>query len=128
MAARAREMGWLRKVRTAYFQARLFLILLQSKLLYLALTITWDIVPVLVSLLSFSAFVLLAQGQLTVAVAFPALQTFGLLTRALTLVGGINEYRLQARRLIAIIDPPDCPMAHTDLCIDYSYREVSERR
>jgi hypothetical protein len=60
-------------------------------MLYLALTITWDIVPVLVSLISFSAFVLLTEGQLTVAVAFPALQTFALLTRALTLVRVIHH-------------------------------------
>lgn len=70
MEARSREMTWLRK----------------SKWLAFFMSFFWNIVPLFVSVISFTSFVLLGKGQLTVAIAFPALTAFSLLTSALTKV------------------------------------------
>lgn len=72
MAARSREMAWLRKSKWTDFFVGFF----------------WDIVPFGISIFSFMAFVLIAKGELTVAIAFPALTAFQLLTQALTKVRG----------------------------------------
>jgi multidrug transporter EmrE-like cation transporter len=71
MDARAREMAWLRK----------------SKWLGFLTTFFWNVIPVIISIVSFICFVTVAKGKLTVAIAFPALSAFSLLTHALTMVG-----------------------------------------
>lgn len=70
MEARKREMMWLRK----------------SKWLNFAMSFFWDVIPLVVTVISFMGYVLIAKGELTVAIAFPALSGFGLLTQALTMV------------------------------------------
>ena len=70
MEARAREMQWLRRIKWLYFSTSFF----------------WDIVPLVVTVISFMGFVLISKGELTVAIAFPALSGFSLLTQALTMV------------------------------------------
>lgn len=46
----------------------------------------WDVVPLLVTVISFIAFVTIAHGELTVAIAFPAISGFALLTQSVTMV------------------------------------------
>lgn len=70
MEARSREMKWLRKSKWTDFFIGFF----------------WDVVPFGISIASFMSFVLIAKGELTVAIAFPALTAFGLLTDSLTKV------------------------------------------
>lgn len=38
------------------------------------------------TILSFMAYALIAKGELTVAIAFPAISAFGLLTQSITMV------------------------------------------
>lgn len=75
MAARSREMQWLRKSKWTDFFVGFF----------------WDIVPFGISIFSFMAFVLIAKGELTVTIAFPALTAFQLLTQALTKVRAVRH-------------------------------------
>ena len=59
---------------------------MQSKWIQFAMTFFWDVIPLLVTVVSFAAYVTIAKGELTVAIAFPALSGFALLTRSLTMV------------------------------------------
>ncbi|KAG8762089.1 hypothetical protein FRC11_011215 [Ceratobasidium sp. 423] len=55
LEARSEELKWLRKLKVSFF----------------FLGVMWDIVPILVSAISFSCFTLVAKKELTVAIAFP---------------------------------------------------------
>lgn len=70
MEARTRELRWLRK----------------NKWLQFVMSFYWDVLPLTVTIISFMAFVLIGKGELTVAIAFPALNAFEILTEALTIV------------------------------------------
>ena len=50
------------------------------------MTFIWDVVPLVVCVISLAFFVLVAHGELTVAIAFPALQALSILTQSLTMV------------------------------------------
>ena len=50
------------------------------------MTFFWDVVPLCVTVISFVVYVLVGKGELTVAIAFPALSAFGMLTQAVTMV------------------------------------------
>lgn len=58
----------------------------KSKWISFLMAFFWDVVPLFVSVISFTSFVLIGKGELTVAIAFPALTAFGLLTGSLTKV------------------------------------------
>ncbi|KAF8598207.1 hypothetical protein BDV93DRAFT_498959 [Ceratobasidium sp. AG-I] len=66
--ARSSELQWLRKLKISYF----------------FLGLMWDIVPILVSAISFSCFTLVAKRELTVDIAFPCITVFGMLSQSLT--------------------------------------------
>ncbi|KAJ1301639.1 hypothetical protein OPQ81_008884 [Rhizoctonia solani] len=66
--ARSEELKWLRKLKVSFF----------------FLGMMWDIVPILVSAISFSCFTLVAKKELTVAIAFPCITVFGMLSQSLT--------------------------------------------
>lgn len=52
------------------------------------INILWDVLPLCVSIISFSAFVLIAGGTLSVAIAFPVLSAFELFGQTLNMVRG----------------------------------------
>lgn len=56
------------------------------------MTFFWDVVPLLVTVVSFMAYVLISKGELTVAIAFPALSGFTLLTQSVTMVRLYSSY------------------------------------
>lgn len=86
MDARKREMLWLRKAGYSPRLRSSRLIALQSKILSFFMTFIWDVVPLVVCVISLAFFVLVAHGELTVAIAFPALQALSILTQSLTMV------------------------------------------
>ncbi|KAF8318512.1 P-loop containing nucleoside triphosphate hydrolase protein [Clavulina sp. PMI_390] len=79
MEARQREMKWLRK----------------SKWLNFAMTFFWDVVPLLVTVISFVVYVVIGKGELTIAIAFPAISAFGMLTQSVTMVPMIGNFLIQ---------------------------------
>ncbi|CAE6476012.1 unnamed protein product [Rhizoctonia solani] len=68
LEARSDELKWLRKLKISFF----------------FLGMMWDIVPILVSAISFSCFTLIAKRQLTVDIAFPCITVFSMLSQSLT--------------------------------------------
>ncbi|KAF8331910.1 uncharacterized protein EI90DRAFT_3154324 [Cantharellus anzutake] len=76
MDARKREVFWLRK----------------SKILQFVLAFLWDVIPLIVCVISFTFFVLVAHGELTVAIAFPALQALSILTQSLTMIPMLAQW------------------------------------
>ncbi|CAE6396795.1 unnamed protein product [Rhizoctonia solani] len=66
--ARSDELKWLRKLKVSFF----------------FLGMMWDVVPTLISAISFSCFALVAKKQLTVDIAFPCITVFGMLSQSLT--------------------------------------------
>ncbi|CAE6351129.1 unnamed protein product [Rhizoctonia solani] len=66
--ARSDELKWLRKLKVSFF----------------FLSMMWDIVPILVSAISFSCFTLIAKKELTVDIAFPCITVFSMLSQSLT--------------------------------------------
>lgn len=70
LEARSEELKWLRKLKVSYF----------------FLGMMWDIVPILVSAISFSCFTLVAKRELTGDIAFPCITVFGMLSQSLTAV------------------------------------------
>ncbi|KAF8339574.1 uncharacterized protein EI90DRAFT_3151078 [Cantharellus anzutake] len=76
MDMRKREVFWLRK----------------SKILGFFLTFLWDVVPLVVCIISFTFFVLIGHGKLTVAIAFPALQALSILTESLTMIPMLMQW------------------------------------
>ncbi|SRR5258708_5611782 len=86
MDARKREILWLRKVGHTLRPRSLRLTALQSKILSFFMTFFWDVIPLVVCVISLAFFVLVAHGELTVAIAFPTLQALSILTQSLTMV------------------------------------------
>lgn len=78
--ARSSELQWLRKLKISFF----------------FLGMMWDIVPILVSAISFSCFTLVAKRELTVDIAFPCITVFGMLSQSLTAVSVVLIPRLTA--------------------------------
>ncbi|KAH7334355.1 hypothetical protein B0J17DRAFT_770708 [Rhizoctonia solani] len=66
--ARSDELKWLRKLKVSFF----------------FLGMMWDVVPIMISAISFSCFTLVAKKQLTVDIAFPCITVFGMLSQSLT--------------------------------------------
>ncbi|KAF8593263.1 hypothetical protein BDV93DRAFT_461555, partial [Ceratobasidium sp. AG-I] len=72
--ARRAELQWLWKLKAAYF----------------FLGMVWDIIPMVVSAISFGFFTLVAKRELTVDIAFPCIAVFGMLSQSLTVVSGLD--------------------------------------
>ncbi|CAE6413166.1 unnamed protein product [Rhizoctonia solani] len=66
--ARSDELKWLRKLKVSFF----------------FLSMMWDVVPILVSAISFSCFTLVAKRELTVDIAFPCITVFSMLSQSMT--------------------------------------------
>ncbi|CAE6437640.1 unnamed protein product [Rhizoctonia solani] len=66
--ARNEELDWLRKLKISFF----------------FIGVMWDVVPIMISAISFTCFTLVAKRELTVDIAFPCITVFGMLSQSLT--------------------------------------------
>ncbi|KEP50340.1 multidrug resistance-associated ABC transporter [Rhizoctonia solani 123E] len=74
--ARNEELKWLRKLKVSIF----------------FLGMTWDVVPIMISAISFSCFTLVAKKELTVDIAFPCITVFSMLSQSLTVLPMIANW------------------------------------
>ncbi|KAF8318510.1 P-loop containing nucleoside triphosphate hydrolase protein [Clavulina sp. PMI_390] len=97
MEARKREMNWLRKFKWLSF----------------AMTFFWDVVPLLVTVISFVAYILIGKGKLTIAIAFPALSAFSILTQSVTMIpmmaNDLIETNVSAVRIQKYLEEDEVP-------------------
>ncbi|CAE6421059.1 unnamed protein product [Rhizoctonia solani] len=74
--ARSEELKWLRKLKVSIF----------------FLGMMWDVVPIMISAISFSCFTLVAKRELTVDIAFPCITVFGMLSQSMTVLPMIANW------------------------------------